>query len=197
VKYSGNITGGALLVRESRIVARLLLENPDRDAARDRLLAENLFQNNSPRTTKTYYRLILPRLGNLTPEMLRLVAEGTEELARLTLFAAILRTFDLVADFVEDVLVTKVQSFEPTLLRTDWSRFLEERTTVDPAIHDWSESSRKKMAQVVFLMLSQAGYLEDTRSLKILFPAVPSELESALEAARDERTPRLLRLGRS
>ena len=54
VKYSGNITGGALLARESRIVARLLLESPDREAVRDRILSENLLQNSSPETTRKY-----------------------------------------------------------------------------------------------------------------------------------------------
>jgi hypothetical protein len=197
VKYSGNITGGALLARESRIIARLLLDTPDHESVRARIASENLLQNNSRETTRKYCRLIFPRLESLPPEILRFVAEGTEELARLSLFAAILRTLDLVSDFVEEVLLVKVRSFEPALLRTDWNRFLEERGTVDPSVLDWSESSRKKMAQVIFRMLAEAGYLEDTRSLKILFPAVPPELVAALEAMGDKRTLNLLRLGRN
>ena len=197
MKYSGNITGGALLVRESRIIAQLLLEGHSQDEIRARVLTENLLQNSSAGTTRKYCGLILQRLRPLSPELLRLVADGTEELARLTLFAAVLRSIDLVADFVEDVLITKVGSFEPALKRTDWSQFLEERATIDPSIHDWSEGTRKKMSQIAFLMLAQAGYIESTRSLKILFPAIPNQLASALEAVGDDRTLRLLKLGRS
>ena len=196
LKYCGNITIGALLVRESRIVARLLLENPDRRAVRDRLLSENLFQNNSSDTTRKYCRLILSRLESLSPQMLRFVAEGTDELARLTLFTAVLMTTDIVAVFVEDVLLTKVRSFEPALKKTDWTRFIEDLETVDPEIREWSEKSRKKIGQVVFLMLAQAGYVDSTRTLNILHPPVPDELVHALEAAGDDRTLRLLRLGR-
>ena len=196
MKYSGDITGGALLARESRIVARLLLENPDRTSARDRLLAENLFQNNSPETTRKYCRLILPRLESLPPSMLDFIAEGTEELVRLTLFAAVLRSVDLVADFVGEVLLAKVRSFEPALRKTDWTLFLEERQNVDPAISEWSETSRKKMGQVVFRMLAEAGYIESTRSLRILHTPVPDQLAAALETAGDTRTLNLLRLGR-
>ena len=106
MKYSGNITGGALLARESRVIACLLMEGDSREEAGDRIMAENLLQNSSPETTRKYCRLIFPRLASLSPDMLRFVAEGTEELTRLTLFSAILRTIDLVADFVEHVLVT-------------------------------------------------------------------------------------------
>lgn len=185
-----------MLVRESRIVARLLLGDLDRDAVRDRVLRENLFQNSSPETTRKYCRLILPRLEQLSSDMLRFVAEGNEELVRLTLLVAVVRTVDLVADFIEDVLITKVRGFEPELSRVDWSRFLEERATVDPAVSDWSESSRKKMGQVVFRMLAEAGYLGSTRTMRIVYPAIPFELVDALEASGDQRALKILRLGR-
>jgi len=196
LKYSGNITGGALLVRESRVVARLLVEGPDRETARERLLAGNLLQNSSPETTRKYFSLIVPRLESLPPAMLGFIASGTEELVRMTLFVAVLRSLDLVADFVADVLLARVRSFDTALQRTDWSRFIEERAAVDPSIHDWSETSRKKMGQVVFRMLAEAGYLQSTRSLGIVFPSVPPELVAALEADGDGRTLKLLRLGR-
>lgn len=185
-----------MLVRESRIIARLLLEEPDHGAVRERILAENLLQNGSPATTRKYCRLVLARMEALTPDMVRSVAKGSEELARSTLLAGVLRSLALVADFMEDVLLVKVQTFEPALCQTDWPRFLEERATVDPSVREWSETSRKKMGQVVFRMLAEAGYLQSTRSLAIQFPGVPNELRASLESAGDERTLNLLQLGR-
>lgn len=168
-----NFTGGSLLIRESRIVAKLLVEKHGRDAILEQVLDRNLFQNNSKGTTQKYCQLALIRLGNLPDEQLHFVATGSRELTRMTLLVAILKTYTIIVDFMENVVAEKVRCFETHLEKNDWMRFLEDRAKTDPSVKEWSETSRRKMGQVVIRMLAEAGFLDNTRRMSILFPPIP------------------------
>jgi hypothetical protein len=164
-----NFTGGSLLIRESRIVAKLLVEKHSRDEVLEHVLTKNLFQNGSKATTQKYCQLSLIRLSNLTDEQLHFVASGAEDLSRLTLLVAILKTHPIIADFMVSVVAEKVRCFETHLEKNDWMRFLEDRAKGDPSVNEWSEKSKRKMGQVVTRMLAEAGFLDNTRKMTILF----------------------------
>lgn len=112
------------------------------------------------------------------------------------LMVAALKTYPIVRDFVTDVLFDKVRCYEPSLERKDWTRFLEQRETIDPAIKTWTESSRKKIGQVIFRMLSEAGLLSDTRRMRIQFPNIPLDVANSLLQSSDGRILECLKLGK-
>lgn len=192
----GNFTGGSLLIRESRIVARLLVDKHGRGEIIEQVLSKNLLQNSSKATTQKYCQLALIRLDNLTEDQLRCVASGAEDLARLMLLVAVLKTYPIIADFMASVVSEKVRCFETHLERNDWVRFLEDRAKGDPSVKEWSEKSQRKMGQVVIRMLAEAGFLDNTRKMTILFPSIPPELEKSLHGAVNSRLLACMRLGR-
>ncbi len=194
--YGGGLTSGALLVRESRIVARLLAAGEKPDSVKATVMDGNLLQNNSSTTTRKYCQLIISRLQQLNSAQIQIVAEGSDESAALLLMAAALKTYPIVRDFVTDVVFDKVRCYEPNLDKKDWTRFLEQRETIDPNIKKWTESSRKKIGQVIFRMLSEAGLLSDTRRMLIQFPSIPCEVADSLLQSSDGRTLECLKLGK-
>ncbi|MFU8781116.1 MAG: DUF1819 family protein [Kiritimatiellia bacterium] len=195
--YSGNLTGGSLLVRESRIVARMLVAGDSPDDIQSRIMDQNLFQNDSAATTRKYCRLIFSRFSHVTPEQLHIVACGSDESAALMLLAVVLKTYPIVRDFVDEVLCDKARSFDTHLEKKDWTRFLEQRETIDPDVKRWTESSRKKIGQVIIRMLSEAGLLSDTRHMQIQFPNVPFDVSDSLLQAVDASVLECLRLGKA
>jgi len=195
-RYGGDLTVGSLLVRESRIVARLLASGEEPDTIKSEVMNRNLFQNNSPTTTRKYCQLIILRLEQLNPPQLRIVAEGTDESAALMLMAAVLKNYPIVRNFVTDVLFDKVRCYEPSLDKKDWTRFLEQRETIYSEIKKWTESSRKKIGQVIFRMLSEAGLLSDTRRMLIQFPSIPFDVADSLLQSSDGRILECLKLGK-
>lgn len=193
---NANFTGGSLLIRESRVVARLLAEKRGRDEVLEQILGKNLLQNSSKATTQKYCQLALIRLGNLSDDQLRFVTSGAEDLCRLTLLVAVLKTYPIIADFMVGVVTEKVRCYETHLEKNDWKRFLEDRAKGDPLVNEWSEKSRDKMGQVVVRMLAEAGFLDNTRKMTILFPPIPVELERSLEGSGGNRLLACMRLGR-
>lgn len=194
--YGGDLTGGSLLVRESRIVARLLVKPYTPDKVKAIILEDNLFQNHSASTTRRYSNLILLRVQKLTTTQLHLIADGTDETTRLMLFAAVLKAHKLVLDFVREVLFDKVRCYEPSLSKMDWTRFIEQRETIDTEVGKWTDSSRKKIGQVIIRILSEAGFLSDTRSMTIQFPCIPFDVADSLQDSPDGYILDCLKLGK-
>ena len=191
-----NFTGGALLIRESRIVAKLLSEHHGRDEVIAHILGKNLLQNSSKATTQKYCQLALIRLGNLTSDQLRFGASGADDLCRLTLLVAVLKTYPIIADFMAGVMAEKVRCFETHLAKNDWMRFLEDLAKGDSSVKEWSENSQRKMGLVVIRMLAEAGFLDNSRKMTILFPTIPPELEKSLHGPGNSRLLACLRVGR-
>jgi hypothetical protein len=164
---------------------------------KSRVLDHNIFQNTSPATTRKYCKLILTRLEYLTPVQLRIVADGMDESVSLMLLAAVLKAYPIARDFVTEVVFDKVRSFEPSLEKKDWTRFLEQRETIDAEVRKWTESTRRKIGQVIIRMLSEAGLLSDTRRMQIQFSRIPFDVADSLLLSSDRRILECLKLGKA
>ena len=60
-------------------------------------------------------------------------------------------------------------------------RLLDERSHRDATIETWTESSRKKMGQVVYRMLAEVGLLRSTRSMQLQTMLVRPEVRTLLD----------------
>ena len=168
-------------MNEGRIVADLFLRGLTDTALRNKVRSENLFQSRSAGTTLKYLGMLLPRLRDLSREQLDFIVNGDEVLRRLTLFTATLRKNDLLAEFMREVVAEKLSIYDTTLQKTDWALFIESKIGVFKDIETWTTSSRKKICQVVFRILAEAGYIDNTKNLNIQTPVIPFELEEALK----------------
>lgn len=194
--FSGDLTGGSLLVRESRIAARLLLDINDPDQAVQRIISENLFQNHSRATSVKYCRLIFKRFLELTEGQRKIVATGADSSARLMLLAAVLKTYPLVCEFFRHPLTEKFRCNDLEIDKSDWIRFLEQRETIDPDLTCWTDSTRQKIGQVILRMLFEAGYIASTRR-PILQPLpIPEDVVGSLREAGDHKVIQCLTFGK-
>lgn len=165
--YNAEITAGSLLLKESRAIVQLLLQGAN-DVEWQRAIAiENILQKTSPASAKRMATLIRKRLELMPRELWSMVAEGTTEVATQSLLAAAIKHSRLLGDFMVQVLPNHYRSFDHQLLRREWDSFLTDCAHVDPAVATWSSSTKTKIGQVIFRVLAEAGYLDNTRSLKL------------------------------
>ena len=101
--YNVEISAGSLLQRESREIARLLLEGADKDQWYRALIVDNVLQKSSPTSARRMARLIRNRLEVMSPELWRLVSEGNMEICTQALLAAAIKHSRLLEDFMSDV----------------------------------------------------------------------------------------------
>jgi hypothetical protein len=193
-QYQADLSAGSLMLPESRIVAGLLMAKVT-DAEWDRALrVDNVLQKGSPATAIRQARLIRFRLESISPSLWPLVAKGEKEVATQALFAAALKHSELLRDFVKDVVADHVRRLEMTLAPREWEQFLADCQARDSSVGSWSESTKRKLLQVVLRILAEARCLESTRSLRLLQPHIHPVVKNALRTAGEQRTLELMEL---
>lgn len=175
------------MVRESRIVASLMLDQVTEEEWDQAIRVENVLQKRTPASAKRNAQAIRKRLERLEPEFWRALRDGDEELATQVAFCAALERNFLLVEFMERVVRDAYITHSEQLEAFQWADFLEDCAHRDPAIHDWKESSKKKMGQVAFRMLAEVGYLKSTRSLKLQHVVIRPEIRAMLDDTYKQR----------
>jgi hypothetical protein len=169
--YNAEVSAGSLMLPESRRVAAFMLTGPDESSWRGAFsLEENLLQKNKPATARRMGRLIRNRLEAVSEDTLRLIAEGDREVALQILLACAIRHSRLLGDYLRDIYRERIRRLEKTLDPKDWESFLHECEHRDPVVAEWSESTLKKIYQVIVRILAEAGYLKSTRGMELTIP---------------------------
>ena len=171
-RYNAEISAGSLLPLESRRIATLLLSSPDPATWQHAIETENILQKKTPATARRQARLLQRRLTTLDAQAWQMLAERESEVVTQLLLAAAVKHSQLLGDFMLRVYADRQRRLEPALASTDWQDFLAECTHHDPAVADWSDSTKAKLFQVIVRILAEAKYLESARSMKLTPPSL-------------------------
>lgn len=185
--YDSDLVGGSLMVRESRIIADLLLQQATAEQWQQAIQVENVLQKRTAASAQRNATAIRKRLERLEPDFWKALRDGDDELATQVAFCGALERNLLLVEFMETVLRDAYISQAEQLDSYVWSDFLEERSQRDPDIADWKVSSKKKMGQVAFRMLAEVGYLKSTRKLELQRVIIRAELRMLLEEHYKQR----------
>ena len=167
MRYHAHITAGSLKLPESRIIADLLIRNANAEGWTDAIVTRNVLQARNPATASRLTTLIRGRLETMTPDLWRLVRDGKGTVATHAIFAAAIKHSPLLGDFLVLVVAEQYRMFSTALTHTMFTEYLEGCRERDPEMPLWNESTRRRLRSSVFQMLAQAGFIENTRSLKL------------------------------
>ena len=178
--YNAEISAGSLMLRESRKVAKLLLAGADEKAWHQAIHVDNILQKKVPATAKRMIRLIRNRMEPMSPDLWKMIIEGTSETAMQALLAAAIKHSRLLGDFLSDVVKEHYRLFDKQLSVQDWKKFLYTCELRDSVVTQWTETTRAKLGQVIFRILAEAKYLDSTRSLNLTPVSLTPEVRSYL-----------------
>jgi len=180
--YRATITSASLRLRESRIIAGLLIDGVDEAAWKDAMLERNVLQMGSPESIKRISRLLRARLTPLGAELWRLVRDGAREQATQATFAGAIKNSRLLGDFMDITMREQRALFAKKLEYRMWSDYIAGCRGRDPDMPHWSDNTVARLRSAVFSMLAEAGYLKDTRSLLLQNVFVDPEVAECLRA---------------
>lgn len=167
-KYLGDLIGGSLMIRESQIIADLLLKSPSKEEWNEAIVVRNVLQKRSSASAKRNAATIKKRIGSLGNDFLeKLAYSGTEEATQL-MFAATLINSTLLADFMRNIVMDAKRMYRECIDVSDWQYFWEDRSRLHPAFNEMSENSIYKVSQVAFKVMADGGYIETTKTKKLL-----------------------------
>ena len=134
---------------------------------RTELVEENVLQIRSPETAARWGQLLRARLESMKPALWEMVRDGSVPLATHACLAAAVKHSPLLGDFLDIAVREQYRLFRPVLSKRIWEHFIEDCCNRDPGMPDWSESTVARLRSTVFAILAQAGYVENTRTLKL------------------------------
>lgn len=178
--YTATITSASLRLRESRIVAGLLIDGVDADAWKEAVLEENVLQMRSVESIKRISRLLRARLEPMGKGLWEIVRDGNREQATQAAFAAAVKNSRLLGDFMDITMREQKALFAKQLEYRMWTDYIEGCRGRDPDMPHWSDATVARLRSAVFSMLAEAGYLKDTRSLLLQNVFVDAQLAAYL-----------------
>ena len=180
VRYRATIAASSLKVAESRTIADLLLRGINAHDWRAELVEKNVLQIRSLETAARLGQLLRARLELMQPALWVMIRDGSSLLATHACLAAAVKHSPLLGDFLDMAVREQYRLFRPALSNPVWLRFIEDCRNRDPGMSYWSESTVARLRSTVFAILAQAGYIENTRTLKLQTVYVAKEVLSYL-----------------
>lgn len=192
VRYSGDIIAGALMVPESRIIADLLLRGITAEGWKDAIVVRNVLKVRHPDRANRITKLIRGRLETMGPEIWKMVQDGTGTVASHAVLAAAVKHSRLLADFLVLVVAEQYRQFGKALSNKLWDDYLDGCRERDADLQQFSEATRRRLRSSVFQTLAQAGYIENTRTLKLQTVHIADQVLRYLRAHGDEYVVRCI-----
>ena len=181
MKQQGDLLVGSLMVRESRHIATLLLNDASAEVWAEEILTKNILQKKSLGTAARVTRGLKRRLSALDKVLLRALTEADDSLAKQIALTSVLNVNPMLLGFFETVLADAYLGQQESLHLYQWDDYLRAYEQRDPSVAEWSETSTKKVRQIVIRILSECGYLLDTKSRRLQKLVVYPELRQMLE----------------
>jgi hypothetical protein len=185
VIYTATITCASIRLRESRQISDLLLRGVQDDEWKEEILVSNVLQMDSVASRARISSMLRARLEPLGEGLWTIVRDSGREQATQAVFAAAIKNSRLLGDFMDIAIREQRILFAKKLEKQMWNDYIAGCRGRDPDMPHWSDSTMARLRSAVLSMLSEAGYLESTRSLQLQNVFVYEQLSSYLRE-RDE-----------
>lgn len=173
--YRLSFTAVSLRPDLARIAADAYLARGTWVGAHKQVLENNAFQSRTKSSLQRVEREIRTRLQNLTKNQIVLLAEGTSEERASMAWLAAIKYSAMICEFAADVLRSKLSDFDLVLRYSDYDNFIAARLPYHPELGELTESSSRKIRNVLLLMLTEAGMLRKKNGAQLIIRPLQSK----------------------
>ena len=185
---SGSLTREQFLFHETRIVAKLLVDEElaDEEIIK-RILDENLFQFPTEKSVKKVVNGCLRRLRCLGDDsLIKTIAHSSMENAKQACLYAMMKQYRLVWEYMITVIGAKYREQDFSYGRIDLNVFFMRIQEQDDEVAGWSDATIDKIKQVLNKVLIENEYFDGPRATKLNPVMICTEVENAIRANGDE-----------
>lgn len=169
-KYRLSFTGASAVIELTRKVAEHYLITNDWQKTKEIILRDNLLLKRKANTLDRELREIIHRLKTLSDEEIDLIVVGTNDETQAMVSIGMFNTYSFISDFVREVVRSKYLLYERILTDSDYNKFYSLKSISHPELEKLAESTRKKLCQVMWKILEQLGFLDSSKSKKLIKP---------------------------
>ncbi len=187
-KGSAQITREQFLFYEMRTTAKLMREKLNDDEIINRIVDENLFQYPTEKSIRRMAKVCVTRLKGMGDEdLIEAVASQSSETAKQICMYAMMKQYRLVWDFMITVIGEKYRMQNFSFSQMDANVFFMQLQEQDDYVAGWSETTVKKIRQILIRILAENDYLDNIKSDHINPVWLNPVLENAIRSNNDDR----------
>ncbi|MCD2347230.1 DUF1819 family protein [Clostridium guangxiense] len=186
LKYSASLTSDAFLYYELKQVLRLKNDGLSDSEIRSKILDENIFQYKSKESSKRLVSSIFKRVKVLDDTLIKMLLEEPMDTGKIINLYAIMKTSRLFYDFMNEVVREKLEFNYEILEKKDINIFFIGKAEQDEIVAGWSDTTTKKLKQVILKILSETGLLEDIKTCRLNRLIIPTELKAYIIGIGDK-----------
>lgn len=187
-KGSAQITREQFLFYEMRTTAMLMREGLEDNEIIDRIVEDNLFQYPTEKSIRQIAKACVTRLNGMGDmNLVEAVASQSSEMAKQICMYAMMKRYRLVWDFMITVIGEKYRLQNFSFSQMDVNVFFMQLQEQDDYVAGWSESTVKKIRQILIRVLAENEYLDDIKADHINPVWLNPVLENAIRSNNDDR----------
>ena len=187
-KGSAQITREQFLFYEMRTTAKLICEGLEENEIIDRIVEDNLFQYPTEKSIRRMAKACIVRLKGICDiDLVEAVASQSSETAKQICLYAMMKQYRLVWDFKITVIGEKYRMQNFSFSQMDVNVFFMQLQEQDDYVAGWSESTMKKIRQILIRVLAENEYLDDIKADHINPVWLNPVLENAIRSNNDDR----------
>jgi hypothetical protein len=169
-KYIMAFTTGGLFLRESILAAELYMSIRDWDSVKNEIQEKNHFQSRTAAALCRVTREILKRMRTLSDIEIGFLLDAARSDQQALLWIAVCRRYSFIAEFAIEVIRENYLSLNYNLTYEDFDWFFNKKADWYSELEELTLSTRKKLRQVLFRILSEADLLSsDNKITPLLF----------------------------
>lgn len=184
-KYNLAFVGGALLHRESVLIAKQYQAIKNWDSVSIKVEKENLLQTRTISTSKRISRETILRLRELTPEEVERFVSSNENEQIVLLWLAICRRYRFIAEFAKEVIHEHFLNLNQKIDYEDFDAFFNNKAEWHSELESITEMTKNKLRQVLFRMLREADFITKDNEINAMIIS-PMQIEKISTNSRDE-----------
>lgn len=187
IPYKAGITREQFLFHEMRTTAKLMNKGFEDEAIVNEIIEDNLFQYPTEKMIKNLAKVCVARLHTINDKnLVEIIANGSAESAKQICLYAMMKHYRIVWEFMTTVIAEKFKLKDLSYSRKDINIFFTRLQEQSDVVATWSDSTIRKIKQVLTKMLVDNGYLDSTKSETLNPVLIDLDLKNVLEEKNEK-----------
>lgn len=171
--YDLSFTAVSLRMSEMLLVAKAVKEKSEVDYIND-------LGGGKSSTGKRMLREFKKRISFLTQEEVDIMINGDLITKRQIAFLSVCKTYAIIKDFAIEVLREKLMVYDYQISEGDYISFYRRKVDLNEKMESLSMATEKKIRQVIFRILAEAGLINTTKDRIIQPQLIDHDLAKAI-----------------